>query len=83
MKDQVKHMYDRITMPEETEQAVRRAMHRKATEEKKSGKSWLRRAAAVAAVAALILLIRSPLNTAESIFLQPARGERTAGIWLM
>lgn len=57
MKDQVKHMYDRITMPEETEQAVRRAMHRKATEEKKSGKSWLRRAAAVAAVAALILLI--------------------------
>lgn len=56
MKEQVKNMYDQITMPETTEKAVQKAMHQKAAG-KRHRNGAIRGVAAAAVMAALVLVI--------------------------
>lgn len=64
MKDQVKGMYDQITMPEETAEKIQRAMAEKREPVKQRFGSFGRSAAAIAAMLALVLLISPEVRAA-------------------
>ena len=62
----VKDMFERITMPEETQEKVRSALADKTAAQRRGNPAWLRNTASVAAVLALVLLISPQARAAVS-----------------